>query len=253
MIRIFILIFLSLTSFAQKSEVVFKSTVNHNYAIGNDYYVEDAIDTTRLLFMGIIKISCLNQDEIIAGAQQILKTKAKELNGNCYKVKNFILQESSISILFDVYFAPEKQIDLIKANSIIEKVIIYNNTKDTAIRPLIININTYCFSNNKRLEIFCPNKVVIIKLDTSSAHTGGITELVPKKKKAIFFTIKLKDNLAPVIVGSILGGAVGAVIAGAVVQKRKNKVENEFLSRLNYNTGRILMEIYPLDKQITLD
>ena len=117
MIRILILIFSTLTAFAQKSEIVFKSTVNHNYAIGNDYYVEDAVDTTRLLFMGIIKITCDNQDEFIADAQRILKTKAKEINGNCYKLKNFIIQESYISMLFDVYFAPETQVEIIKSHS----------------------------------------------------------------------------------------------------------------------------------------
>jgi hypothetical protein len=33
----------------------------------------------------------------------------------------------------------------------------------------------------------------------------------------------------------------------------KESIKNENFSNLNYNTGRILMEIYPIDKQITLD
>ena len=63
--RIFILYFFVLVSnnfFSQKTEVVFKSSITHNYVIGNDYYVEDNIDTNKLLFMGIIRITVNNLD-----------------------------------------------------------------------------------------------------------------------------------------------------------------------------------------------
>ena len=36
------------------------------------------------------------------------------------------------------------------------------------------------------------------------------------------------------------------------VEKRKDKVENEAFSKLNYNTGRILTEIYSVEKQISI-
>ena len=254
MIRILILFILSLTSFAQKSEIVFKSTTSHNYIVGNDYYVEDEIDTTRLLFMGTIKITCPNQDEFIADAQRILKTKAKELNGNAYKLKSFFIQDSStINLLFDVYFAREKQVDLIKKNALKDKILVFNSVKSSEQRLLVINCNNTFFSENKRVEILCPNKVVILKLDTTSNYEGGITLKFPRNKKAEFFTIKLKDNFTPVVVGSVLGGIVGAAVGSAMIHKRKNITQNEFFSTLNYNTGRILMEIYPIDKQIMLD
>jgi hypothetical protein len=254
MIRILILFSLSFTSFAQKSEIVFKSSIKHNYVIGNDYYVEDAIDTTRLLFMGIIKITCTNQDEFIADAQRILKTKAKELNGNCYKLKSFILLESSISLLFDVYFAPEAQVEIIKSYSLKDKIIIFNSIKSSASRLLIINSNKQYFSKNKRLEIFATTQVEL-NIDTTGVPLNSKIKIVDmsKNKKVVFLTIKLRNDPAPAIVGGAIGGAVGAIIGNSVAKKRKDIIRNEFFSNINYNTGRILMVIYPLDKQITLD
>ena len=254
MIRILILIFSTLTVFAQKSEIVFKSTVNHNYAIGNDYYVEDAVDTTRLLFMGIIKITCDNQDEFIADAQRILKTKAKEINGNCYKLKNFIIQESYISMLFDVYFAPETQVEIIKSHSLKEKIIIFNSLKSSQNRLLIVNNNKQYFSKNKRLEIIATSQIEL-NLDTTNLplYSRIKTVEMSKNKKVVFLTIKLRNDPAPAIVGGAIGGAIGAMIGNSVAKKRKEEIRNEFFSNINYNTGRILMEIYPLDKQFSLE
>lgn len=254
MTRIFILcffVFISNSVFSQKSEVVFRSLITHNYVIGNDYYVEDNIDTNKLLFMGIIQITVDNLDEFVADAQRVLKTKSKELNGNAYKLKHYVLQGTTLTLLFDVYFASEKQVDLIKRNSIKEKIIVFNNSKDTLQRLIIINNDKQFFAFNKRIEINGAGKEATLTLD-STVNWVNTVALIKEKKHARFFTIKLKDNLTPVIVGGALGGVVGAVIASGAVQKRKNKVQNEFFSSLNYNTGRILMEIYPLDKQITL-
>jgi len=254
MIRILILFLLSFTTFAQKSEIVFKSTINHNYIVGNDYYVEDEIDTTRLLFMGTIKITCANQDEFIADAQRVLKTKAKELNGNCYKLKNFIIQESSINMLFDVYFAPEAQIEIIKSHSIKDKIIIFNSIKSTSQRLLIVNSNKQCFSKNKRLEIIATTQIEL-NLDTTGLPLNSKIKTVEmsKNKKVVFITIKLKNDPTPAIVGGAIGGVIGAMVLSSGSQKMKESIKNENFSNLNYNTGRILMEIYPIDKQITLD
>ena len=254
MIRALVLIFLSLTSFAQKSEIVFKSSVTHNYIVGNDYYIEDEIDTTRLLFMGTIKITCANQDEYIADAQRILKTKAKELNGNCYKLKNYILQESSISMLFDVYFAPEAQVEIVKSHSLKDKIIVFNSIKSTSSRLLIVNSSKHYFSKNKRLEIITTAQTEL-NLDTTGVYLNSMIKTVEmsKNKKAVFLTIKLKNDPAPAIIGGAIGGVVGAMIGNSASQKRKDLIRNESFSNLNYNTGRILMEIYPIDKQITLD
>jgi hypothetical protein len=201
--------------------------------------------------MGIIQIAVDNLDEFVADAQRVLKTKSKELNGNAYKLKHFVLQGTTLTLLFHVYFAPEKQVDLIKKNSVKEKIIVFNNTKDTLLRLIVINNDKQFFSYNKRIEINGAGKEATLTLDSTNNWANTI-ELIKENKHARFFTIKLKDNIAPVIVGGALGGVVGAVIATAAVQKRKNKIQNEFFSSLNYNTGRILMEIYPLDKQFTL-
>ena len=252
--RIFILyffVFISNNFFSQKTEVVFKSSITHNYVIGNDYYVEDNIDTSKLLFMGIIRVTVDNLDEFVADAQRVLKTKSKELNGNAYKLKQYVLQGTTLTLSFDIYFASEKQVDLIKRNSIKEKIIVFNNTKDTLQRLIIINNDRQFFAFNKRIEINGAGKEATLTLDSTINWVNTI-KLIEENKHARFFTIKLRDNFTPIIVGSVLGGVVGAVIASGAVQKRKNKVQNEFFSSLNYNTGRILMEIYPLDKQITL-
>ena len=255
MTRIFILCFfvcISNNLLSQKSEVIFRSSISHNYVIGNDYYVEDNIDTTSLLFMGTIRFIVENLDEFVADAQRVLKTKSKELNGNAYKLKQYALQGTTLTLLFDVYFAPKKQVDLIKKNSIKEKIIVFNNTKDSLKRLIVINNQNQFFAFNKRIEIYGVGKEVTLTLDSTFNWVNTI-EVIEENKHARFFTIKLKDNITPIIVGGALGGVVGAVIASSTVQKKRpNKIRNEFFSSLNYNTGRILMEIYPLEKQITL-
>ena len=253
MIKNVYLFLFSITSFflfSQKSKIIFQSNVKHNYAIGKDYYVEANIDTTKLFFMGVIEITTPNTDEIMVGANQLLKTKTKEINGNAYRLKNTHLHDTSIMMQFDVYYAPDKQIELIKANQLKGKIIVFNNFKDTLKRTIWVNNHKYSFVQNKRIEIATSlNKGLTLKLDTTENVGNNIID-GSNKATSRFYTVKLKDNQTPVIVGAVLGGVVGALIASTIVQKQKHIVENEKISKLNYNTGRILYELCPLDKEI---
>ena len=237
-------------SFSQKSEIIQRSSFKHNYAIGYCYYVEDNIDTSRLFFMGVVKVISSNKDEYVVPAITLLNSKTKELNGNSYKLRTYNSQDTTLTMLFDVYFASEKYIELMKTNAVKEKIVLFNNTKDSIIRTLIVNDILYNFPRDKHFEILTFNKDINLKLQNDST-LKGTTENIHKNKKAVFLTIKKKDTLTPVLVGGAIGGIVGAIIAKEIAEGYpRNNSNNEIFSQLNYNTGRILMNLYPLQQQI---
>lgn len=259
--QIFFLFFIGsfFYSFSQKSEVVFKSNVKHNYALGYDYYVEDAIDTARLFYMGTIKITSSNQDGLMMGARQLLKTKIKEdFNGNAYKLRSYTQVDTMINLLFDVYFAPDKQIELIEKNRIKEKAVFFNNIKDTIQRTLYINDSLVSFQRSKHLVVSSISK---LKFNLFDVEKESLELTLKKKSDASFYSIRLKEKHGPIIVAGVPGSAaVGVIIIAAAVAATANGLANKYLKpgaerffKIDYNTGRILMEIYPQDKQILVN
>ncbi|MES2760976.1 MAG: hypothetical protein V4677_02170 [Bacteroidota bacterium] len=241
-------------SFSQRSEIVQRSAVKHNYAIGFDYYVEDNIDTTRLLFMGVIQITSGNSDVSLVSATHLLKTKTKELNGNSYKLKSFSKQDTTLILLFDIYYASENQVKLIKQSRLKDQVIVFNNIKDTLTRRLNINDSMYSFKRSKYLIIDTKNKNVKIKID--SATTVRYNDRIKPGQIAEFITVKANNGAALLYsAAGATAGVVGVVIVATTESliNRHVKPGNEFLSNMNYLTGRILMNIYPMDKQIILN
>ena len=57
------------------------------------------------------------------------------------------------------------------------------------------------------------------------------------------------------MLGGAVGGVLGALLVAGTMQLMNKNTDPEYdrFSRLSYNLGRILMEIYPLDKQISLN
>lgn len=252
---LFFLIFYSLCSFSQKSEVVFKSATSHNYAIGKHYYIEDAIDTSKLLFLATIKIISSNQDVFISKSHSLLAFKAKELNANSYKIKSFSSVDTTLTMFFDVYFAPEKQVDLIKKHRIKESYIFFNNIKDTIFRTVFINHQAYSFLRKKHIQFNnVINREVCFHLD--SLNNESRCKKMDIGEDAFFYSVKIKENtgvyfipvgaVAPVFIVAAI-----AVTAAGLANKYINPNQEKF-ANISYNLGRILMEIYPLDKQITL-
>ncbi len=255
MTRFFVLFFIFLVdvSLAQRAEIIQRTSFSHDYVVGYSYYVEDNIDTARLFFLGIVKTVSSNRDDFASSVISRLNSKTKDLNGNAYKLKTFEMKDTTLTMFFDIYFAPEKHIDLMKINAVKEKIIIFNNTKDTSQRKLVINNKSYYFPRNKHFEIFTYNKDINLKLEVDSSFSGT-TENISKNKKALFLSIKKKNTDTPVLIGGAIGGLVGAVIAKEISEGYpRNNPDNEVFSQLNYNTGRILMNIYQLDKLISIN
>lgn len=255
--QLFILLILvsSVFCFSQKSELVFKSKNNHNYAIGKDYYVENNIDTARLMHMATIKIVSSNQDVFVFKAHNLLVIKVKEFNGNCYKLRSHSLADTTLTMLFDVYFASEKQQELMKQERVKEKIIVFNNIKDTIYRKIFLNKTPYDFARKGHLEINnILDKTVVMQLDTTFNEIEK--EKMKKGQKASFCTIKLKQDSTPVpiAIGGAVGGVIGAVLVASTMEMMNKNINPRFerFSNLSYNLGRILMEIYPLDKQISI-
>ncbi len=262
MIRFFVLFLLCFSNsflFSQRGEVVLKSKASHNYAIGKLYYIEEVVDTSRLMFMATIKITSSNQDFFVSKAHNLLEYKTKELNANSYKIKSFSLIDTTLIMLFDVYFASDKQIEVIERNRLHGKIILFNNIKDTIFRTVFINDSSILFLRKKHLSIASSRfqKDFKIRLVERKDALENLSKTIKKDNSALFYTIKLRDDSRslPVIVGGAVGGIIGAVIVTGTMQLMNKNTDPEYdrFSRLNYNLGRLLMEIYPQDKQITLD
>lgn len=256
MVRFFVLFLFGVSSsFSQNAEIVLKSSYSHNYALGYCYYVEDNIDTSKLFFVGIVKITSSNQDARVVGATHLLKSKTKELNGNTYKLKSVVKQDTSLTMLFDIYFAPENQINIIKSSRLKNQIIVFNNIKDTLIRRLNINDSMYSFNRSNYLVIYTKNKNVKIKID--SGKVVRYNDLIKPGQSAEFITVKVNNSSKAVLYTTaiVTGGMVGFAVATTTESLINKQIipSFEYLSNINYNTGRILMSIYKQDKQITLD
>lgn len=251
---LFLLVF-SVFCFSQKSEIIFTSKNTHNYVIGKSFYIEDAIDTSKILFMGTIKIVSSNQDVFISKAHNLLEYKTKELNANAYKLKSFTSVDTTLHLIFDVYFASEKQIELIKTNRIKNKYVYFNNIKDTLLRTIFFNNQSASFSKLKHLQVtnVC-NKKICFSLDT--INNASKCKQMKQDENAYFYSIKIKENTGIYIV---YPGAIPILIAASIATTASGlafkyiKPNQEKFTNISYNLGRLLMEIYPLDKVVKLD
>jgi hypothetical protein len=237
-----LLIFMTISLFSQSSEVVFKSKASHNYAIGKQYYIEDAIDTSRLMFLATVKITSSNQDVFISKAHNLLEYKSKELNANSYKLKSVSTVDTTLIMLFDVYFK--------------EKFIFFNNIKDTIYRTVFINHKAYSFLRKNHIKFDnVANREICFQLDT--ANNESKCKKMDIGDDAFFYSIKIKENtniyFVPVVgAAPVLVIAAVAATATTLANKYINPNQEKF-TNISYSLGRLLMEIYPQDKQITLD
>lgn len=258
MIRFFVLFLLGFCtyfSFSQKSEIVYVSKASHDYVVGKSYYIEDAVDTSKLMFMGTIRITSSNQDVFILKAHHLLAFKTKDLNANCYKLKSFSLIDTTLTMFFDVYFAPENQISLIKKSRVKERFIYFNNIKDTSYRTVFINNQAYSFSRKRHIQFSnVINREICFQLDTASIETK--CKMMDKGEDAFFYSIKIKENTAVyfLAVGGapVLVAAAVAATAVALANKYVNPNQEKF-TNISYSLGRLLMEIYHLDKEVILN
>ncbi len=250
----FLLVLLNhFSSFSQKAEITYRSAFKHEYAIGYIYYVEDNIDTSRLFFVGIVEVISSRKDEYVPPAISLLNSKTKQLNGNAYKLKSYRSFDTTLILTFDVYFASEKSIELMKLYGSKQKIVIFNNVKDSINRILVINNKSFSFPKNKRFEILTSGKDVNLKLENDTVFKGT-NENVGKNKRAVFLTIKKKNIAAAIATGGAIGGVVGAIVTKEIVEGYpRNNSDIEIFTPLNYNTGRILMNLYSLHQQITVN
>ena len=249
-ILFFTFLFFCNIGFSQKSEVVFKSKNKHDYVVGSSCYIEDNIDTAKLMHMVSLRIISSSQDALISRAHNLLEVKTKEYNGNCYKLRSFSTKDTTLTMLFDVYFASEKNLDLMKVGRCKEKIIVFNNIKDTIFRTVYVNKKPASFVRKGHLAIDnIVGKEVVLQVDTVSK---GEKELFRKEEKTIFYTVKLKERSRSLLIGAI-GGAAGIAIDIYYLTNRHIDTKYEAFSKLSYSVGRILMEIYPQDKQILVN
>lgn len=241
---------------SQRSEILFKSKVSHNYAIGSHYYVEKGIDTSKLMFMGLVGITSSNQDVFISKAHSLLVSKTKELNGNSYQLRSCNYTDTVLNMVFEIYFSPDHQIKLIKDKRIKDRFIYFNNIKDTLSRCVYINDQQYSFSRSKHLEVYnVSNREVCFQLDTAVHEKKCKT--MKSGEDAFFYSIKIREN-TNIYILPIGGGIPGIILAGAattavILANKYINPNQEKFTNISYSLGRLLMDLYPVDKQIFLN
>lgn len=145
-----------------------------------------------------------------------------------------------------------------RKNKISGKIILFNNIKDTILRTVYVNDSCTSFLRKKHLSISASTEQSIsLRLVKRKDALEILTKKIDKDNNALFYTIKLRDDsrATPVMVGGAVGGVLGALLVAGTMQLMNKNTDPEYdrFSRLSYNLGRTLMEIYPIDKQISLN
>lgn len=219
--------------FSQKSQIIENKNLNHNYALGKVYYLEDSVDTQKLPHAGKILITTGTRNQVISSSLQRLEYRAKEINANSYKLESFTIKDTTINMVFDCYFIGEKQIKNNLKHRLKNKLFITNNIFDTITRSLVVNANLLKLKcNNYFSYSFSSDTVISIKTNTESEDV--FSKELTYNEDAYFYTIGYKKNYT-----------IGALPYLAWYLTNKYALHNfERFYKLDYNSGRLLLEIY---------
>lgn len=228
-----IFLFYTLSFFSQKSQVIENKNLNHNYALGKVYYIEDSLDTRNLLYAGKISIITGIRNQVISASLQRLEYRAKEINANSYKLDSFTIKDTTINMVFDCYFIGEKQAKINLKQRLKNQIFISNNVFDTLTRSLVVNSKLIKFKCNNYFS-YSFDKDTIISIKTNIESEEVFNKDLTYNDNAYFYTIGYKKNYT-----------IGALPYLVWYLTNKYALHNfERFYKLDYNSGRLLFEIY---------
>ena len=237
----FFFLFISLKIFSQKSEILVNKYLKHNYPIGNVYIIEKETDINKLLFAGEISIVTGKKSLTVKNALQRLEFKCKEVNANSYKLKSFQIIDTTLSMIFNAYFINEVQAKEMKSHKITKHLFIFHNSFDTIIRRIMINESSIILYPDSIVNVNFPYKRKII-LKTSNVSEQLIEKKLKSNNEACFISLGFKKNY--------FSGGIPYTIW--YLNNKYNLHTFETFYNLDYNTGRLLIDIYPTMKQISI-
>ena len=236
-----LLLFCCLNGFSQKSEILVNKNLKHNYPVGTVYILEQETDISRLLFAGEISLITGKKALTIKSALQRIEYRCKEINANSYKLKSFQVVDTTLSMIFDAYFINEPQVKTLKTQRVKNNLYIFHSSFDSIIRKISINdfeVNLYQDSVFN-LALLNNRKIV---LKTSKLSEQLIEKNFKTDNDAYFMCLGAKKNY-------ISGGIPYAIW---YLNNKYNLHSFETFYNLDYNTGRLLIDIYKTTKQISI-
>jgi hypothetical protein len=225
---------------AQKTEIIHQSGFKHDYVVSKLQIIEEVADTLRLNYVAELRISG-EQTHLLSVADwlSLLKTKAKELGANAYRVSGFSENETSVVLNVRLYFAGEKFIKINKQKVHKNSVVLFNQTRfnnDTA--SFYLNDSNIVF-NAKKPYVFLaePGKVNYIGNNSSGITARKI--LFKKPEESRFFIIPANKKTFVVNRSSLDPNSIGLAYNGVILTFGRNATYS-----LSYEVGRLLYEIY---------
>jgi len=257
LVYIFIFSIVCSASFAQKVELVHRSSFRHNYAVGRFVYIEEAADTSRLKYIATLRIHQDNYPYIVSNFVERFKTEAKDMGGNCFRLAAYEEKDSSVTLTIRTYFAPEKFFGENEKKQNKDKIYIFSSERRAGFEQYFyLNDSLRTFSS---LHYFMLNPADkdLVKIAAYKAKT-------PFGKNPRGYNFKAGKESRFLVVGSHLPEANGFIKALAVVATvglvsavastggtgapvyvpltRSN--ESKGIASLPYTSGRILVDMY---------
>lgn len=142
---------------AQEIEIMAKPS-KRNLSVGYFFdYLHPSVDTTQIVFIATLKATGKKKNAYIPVLYTLLKQKANELGGNCFKILNYERDSihQSASLLINVYYAGDSML------TYNERVLPKNNAVVFADEK---------WNNDLAYKIFCNDKEIMIHNFEFYAH-----------------------------------------------------------------------------------
>jgi hypothetical protein len=236
----FILILYNSYSFSQKVQVLNPSGYTHDYVVGSLEFIEDPTDTPQLKYIATLNLIG-EQTNLLVIAQwyELIKIKAKSLGANSFLVESYNEDTNVVSLNIRVYFSGESFLKKNRLKAITNSIFVFNQTRfDRDTGSFYLNDKKVMFDTKKFSSTFCEiNKPYYLATGESNITA---TKIVYKKiKPSIFFIVPANKKTFVVNRSKLNPNSKGLVIYGVDVNFGRNSAY-----KLDYQTGRMLMEVY---------
>jgi hypothetical protein len=225
---------------AQKYELIERSNYQHNYQVTKAVIVESPADTAALQYIATIQISEAHEHlNKSAGWIDLIRIKAREYGANCYSVSKFVEDETMVSLTLKYYFGSLKFLERNALKQETTKAIVFNQTR--------MKGDTALFFHNRKAENFDSMRFAEIrvtekKLETIATNRDDATAIhliFKKKAKARYFILPARKSSYVLNNNKINPNAPVLTVGGIPISFRLNEPYE-----LNYQTGRLLQELY---------
>jgi hypothetical protein len=231
---------MGLCGYSQTVTVIEQSGYKHDYALVSLQFIEDAKDTSRLKYIATVSLSDKQTHLLGAGGfLGLLQIKAKELGANCYLVSGFSENETLVDLQVKLFFAGQRYIKANKLKADMNSAYVFNQTR--------FSNDTASFYLNSEKVNFDPKKYFTVKMEPGKTYYIATNENKMTSKKislkkpgeSTFFIVPASKKTIILTNIALSPPNTGMSINGVYIYFKRNSPY-----KLNYEVGRLLMEIY---------